>query len=47
MPQGTLFEAFIYPSVIRLTKGDLARSASVALMAMAAVTVLEHARSLA
>jgi hypothetical protein len=47
MPQGALFETFIYPSVIRLTKGDLARGASVALMTMAAVTVLEYARGLA
>jgi hypothetical protein len=47
MAQGALFETFIYPSVIRLTKGDLARGASVALMAMAAVTVLEYARGLA
>jgi hypothetical protein len=47
MPQGALFETFIYPSVIRLTKGDLAGGAPVALMAMAAVTVLEYAGVLA
>ena len=47
MLQSTLLEAFIDPSVIRLTKGSLAGGANVALMAMAAAPVLEYTRSLA
>jgi hypothetical protein len=46
MPQGALLEGFIYPPVICLAKGDLARSASVTLMTVAAVAILEHARGL-
>ena len=46
MPQGALFEAVLYPPVVRLAKGDLAGGASVALMAMATAPILEHTGAL-
>ena len=47
VPQGALFQALSVASMVYLAKGAFACSASVALMAVAAVTVLEYTRGLA